>query len=124
MPQRPSRPLVHLELHTADLASACAFHALLLGWRPERVEAGGRAYWALATGCEVGGGVVECGAGRPLWLPYVEVPDVPGATERARALGAEVTLEPRRGPAGWRSVVAGPAGAEIALWQPAPRTRP
>ena len=60
---------------------------------------------------------------RPLWLPYVEVPDVPGATERARALGAQVTLEPRRGPSGWRSVVAGPAGAEIALWQPARRGR-
>jgi predicted enzyme related to lactoylglutathione lyase len=121
MPQRPSRPLVHLELHTADLASACAFHALLLGWRPERVAAGGGEYWALTMGGEVGGGVVECGADRPLWLPYVEVPDVPGAAERARALGAEVTMEPRRGPAGWRSVVAGPGGPEVALWQPAPR---
>ena len=124
MRTRPSRPLVHLELHTADLASACAFHALLLGWRPERLEAGGSRYWALGMGGEVGGGVVECAAERPLWLPYAEVPDVPGATERARALGAEVTLEPRRGPAGWRSVVAGPGGAEIALWQPAPRRSP
>jgi predicted enzyme related to lactoylglutathione lyase len=36
-----------------------------------------------------------------------------------------VVLEPREGPAGWRSVIAAPAGAEIALWQPkaAPRRR-
>src|ERR671920_665823 len=46
-----------------------------------------------------------------LWLPYVEVADVGEATERARALGAAVVLEPREGPAGWRSVVAAaPAG--------------
>jgi hypothetical protein len=29
-----------------------------------------------------------------------------------------VLLEPREGPAGWRSVVAAPAGAELAFWQP------
>jgi predicted enzyme related to lactoylglutathione lyase len=29
-----------------------------------------------------------------------------------------VLLEPREGPAGWRSVVSAPAGAEVALWQP------
>jgi len=53
-----------------------------------------------------------------VWLPYVEVPLIEDATERARALGASVLLEPREGPAGWRSVVATPAGAEIAFWQP------
>ena len=31
---------------------------------------------------------------------------------------ASVLLEPREGPAGWRSILAAPAGAEIALWQP------
>jgi predicted enzyme related to lactoylglutathione lyase len=29
-----------------------------------------------------------------------------------------VLFGPREGPAGWRSVVAVPDGAEIALWQP------
>jgi hypothetical protein len=32
-------------------------------------------------------------------------------------LGGVVLLEPREGPAGWRSVVATPAGGEIAFWQ-------
>jgi predicted enzyme related to lactoylglutathione lyase len=48
----------------------------------------------------------------------VEVRDVPEATGRARRLGASVLLEPREGPAGWRSVVSAPAGGEIAFWQP------
>jgi len=32
-----------------------------------------------------------------------------------------VLFEPHEGPAGWRSVVSTPAGAEIALWQPKER---
>jgi predicted enzyme related to lactoylglutathione lyase len=38
--------------------------------------------------------------------------------ERARRTGARVLLDPREGPAGWRSIVASPVGGEIALWQP------
>jgi hypothetical protein len=45
---------------------------------------------------------------RPLWLPYVEVDRVDEQTEHARELGAGVLLEPREGPAGWRSVVSAP----------------
>ena len=44
--------------------------------------------------------MVECKAKRPLWLPYVEVGDIFAVTERARALGAAVTVEPREGPTG------------------------
>ena len=110
--------MVHLELHTGDLPAACAFYARLLSWRPELVAAGGRSYLALGVGDRVGGGVVECETVRPLWLPYVQVEDVAGATERARRLGARVTLAPREGPAGWRSAIEAPAGGELALWQP------
>jgi predicted enzyme related to lactoylglutathione lyase len=45
------------------------------------------------------------------------VSDVPKATERAQTLGGSVLLHPREGPAGWRSVVQSPAGAEIAFWK-------
>ena len=120
----PAKPVVHLELHTGDLPRACAFYARLCGWRPERIEAGPGTYWALGLGGEFGGGgVVECATQRPLWLPYVEVADIAAATERARGLGASVLLEPREGPAGWRSVVTAPAGAEVALWQHKERGR-
>ncbi len=41
---------------------------------------------------------MECGTDRALWLPYVSVPDIRTATERAERLGARVLLEPREGP--------------------------
>jgi predicted enzyme related to lactoylglutathione lyase len=108
--------LAHLELHTHDRAGATAFYRELLGWRSEHVEAAGREYLALDLG-RLGGGIVECGTERALWLPYVSVPDIRTASERAERLGARVLLEPREGPAGWRSVVAAPDGGEIAFWQ-------
>ena len=114
---RPN-PVVHLELHTGDLARASAFYSGLLRWRPERVHAGAGSYLALDLGKAVGGGIVECGTRRPVWLPYVEVEHVADVTERARELGASVLLEPREGPAGWRSVIAAPEGGEIAFWEP------
>ena len=110
---RPS-PLVHLELHTGDLPRASAQYAELLGWRPRHVGS----YLALDLARGFGGGMVECGTARPVWLPYVQVGDVDAVTDRARDLGASVMLEPRDGPAGRRSVVAVPEGGEIALWQP------
>ena len=115
----PGKPVVHLELHTGDLPRACAFYTQLCGWRAERIDAGQGTYWTLGLGGGFGGGgVVECEAPQPLWLPYVEVGDIREVTERARGLGASVPLEPREGPLGWRSVVSAPAAGELALWQP------
>jgi predicted enzyme related to lactoylglutathione lyase len=113
-----ANPLVHLELHTGDLPGAREFYARLCGWRSETILAGPRSYLALELGGGVDGGIVECETRNPLWLPYVEVAEVGEITERARLLGASVLLEPREGPAGWRSVVAAPAGGQNALWQP------
>jgi predicted enzyme related to lactoylglutathione lyase len=112
------RRVVHLELHTGDLARASAFYSRLLRWRPELVEAASGSYLALELGGGFGGGIVECGTQRPLWLPYVEVDQVEALTDRACRLGASVLLEPREGPAGWRSVVSTAEGGEVAFWQP------
>jgi predicted enzyme related to lactoylglutathione lyase len=114
----PSKPVVHLELHTGDLERARRLYAEVCGWRPEPIDTRDGSYLALELGRGLGGGIVECDTERPLWLPYVEVLEVTKATERARLLGASVLLEPREGPAGWRSVVATRAGGEIAFWQP------
>ena len=110
--------VVHLELHTGDQSQASAFYAQVCGWRPERIDTAHGSYQWLELGHDVGGGIVECEVRRPVWLPYVEVDGIDAATERARALGASVLLDPREGPVGWRSVVASPAGGEIAFWQP------
>jgi uncharacterized protein len=118
MAPAPTNPIVHLELRTGNLPRACDFYTRTFGWHAERVHVGSRAYLALDLGHGVSGGVVEREAEGSLWLPYVEVPDVAAATERAQALGAAVLVDRREGPAGWRSVIEAPAGSEIALWQP------
>ena len=111
--------MVHLELHTGDLPGA--LRVLLpssVGWRPERIEAGRGSYLALEMGNGLGGGIVECETHRPLWLPYVEVAEICRARRSGLASWVRrVLLEPREGPAGWRSVVVAPAGGEIAFWQ-------
>lgn len=115
---RPARhPVVHLELHTANLPRACAFYSELLGWTPERIQTSAGCYQALDMP-GLSAGVVERELDRPVWLPYVEVAEITSATEDAEALGGTVLLTPREGPAGWRSVIAAPAGGELAFWQP------
>jgi uncharacterized protein len=111
-------PVVHLELHTGNLPRACAFYTRLFDWRAEKIHVGAASYLTLGLGNGIDGGVVERDTDRCLWLPYVEVGDVVEATQRAREFGAAVLLDAREGPAGWRSIVAAPAGAEIAIWQP------
>lgn len=108
---------MHLELHTGDLARASALYSRLLRWRAERIQAGSGSYHALELGGGFGGGIVECATRRPLWLPYVDVDNVEEFTERACQLGASVLLEPREGPAGWRSVITTDEGGEMAFWQ-------
>jgi predicted enzyme related to lactoylglutathione lyase len=111
-------PLVHLELHTSELAGARTFYAELCGWREEEVRMPCGSYVAIDLGRRLSGGMVECPIERPIWLPYVEVPQIGAATERARLCGAAVLLEPREGPAGWRSVLRTAVGGEVAFWQP------
>jgi predicted enzyme related to lactoylglutathione lyase len=122
MVQPLPNPIVHLELHSGNLARAYGFYSRMCGWRIERVDAGQRSYHVLDWGGTLEGGIVECGTNRALWLPYVEVARADEATERAQRLGASVLLEPREGPAGWRSVVRVPEGGEIAFWQSKTRT--
>jgi predicted enzyme related to lactoylglutathione lyase len=112
------RPVVHLELHTGDQARASAFYARLLGWHPELIRIASGSYLAIEVGGRLDAGIVECGIRRPQWLPYVEVDRVGESTERARELGAAILLEPREGPAGWRSVVFSPDGGHVAFWEP------
>ena len=118
MSRRDAHRLVHLELHTPDLAAARAFYDRLLSWSAEEIEVRGSTYHALSMGGVLDGGIMECGTRHASWLPYVEVTGIEVMTARAEELGASVLLTPREGPAGWRSVLTTPAGGELALWQP------
>ena len=97
MPTLRSNPVVHLELHTGDLPHASSLYAELCGWRPERIETPEGSYVFLELGDGFGGGIVECGSERPVWLPYVEVPEVAEATDRAAQAGG---VGPARAPRG------------------------
>jgi predicted enzyme related to lactoylglutathione lyase len=117
MPRQARHPVVHLELHTCNVARACAFYSELLGWTPDRIQTSAGCYQALDMS-GLSGGVIERELDRPLWLPYVEVAEVTATAAHAESLGGTVLLTPREGPAGWRSVIAEPAGGELAFWQP------
>lgn len=107
--------IVHLELHTPDLAGASAFYRQLLGWAPETVVTRCRPYVTIDAGLSAG--IVTCGARVPVWIPYVEVDDVDAATDRAVSLGATTVLAPRAGPHGRRSVVRSAGAGDLAFWQ-------
>jgi len=91
-------PVVHLELHTADLPEARATYGQLCGWRAEAVQTQSGPYMALGLGERFGGGIVECGVRRPTWLPYVQVNEIQAAAARAREFGASVLARAQGGP--------------------------
>jgi predicted enzyme related to lactoylglutathione lyase len=115
---RARNPIVHLELHTQNLPRALGFYTELFGWQASVLELGDASYRVLELGERIEGGVVEHETEQAFWLPYARVEEICSATERARQLGAHVALEPREGPAGWRSIVSSPAAGTVALWQP------
>src|SRR5262249_23941599 len=81
LPAMSTPRVVHLELHTDDLAAACAFYSELLGWRTEQIDNHSGTYHALRLGGGLDGGIVACGTRRAGWLPYVEVDRIEAATE-------------------------------------------
>src|SRR4029450_10904340 len=107
-------PVVHLELHTGNLARASDFYTRLFGWSAETVEVGHCSYLSPKPAAGVAGGIVEPDGEGSLWLPYVEVAALMDVIERARALGAAVILEPRGGPIGSRRPLARPLPARRA----------
>jgi hypothetical protein len=68
---RRSHPVVHLELHTSDLAQARSLDSGLLGRRSERVDTDCGSYLALELGGRLGGGsssaTPRTPSGSPTW---------------------------------------------------------
>jgi catechol 2,3-dioxygenase-like lactoylglutathione lyase family enzyme len=79
MIQLSPSPVVHLEVHTGNLARACSFYSRVCGWRLEQVELGDCSYRAFDLGGGLEGGVVECGASRAVWIPYLGVSRIDAA---------------------------------------------
>src|SRR3954463_3842461 len=103
-------PVVHLELHSPDRDAASDLYSELCDWRSPAVGSSGCGYTGFSLGPDLGGGIVECGTDRAIWLPYVEVADVEATGGGAGGRGAGVLRDPRGGRGGGGSVVRSDAG--------------
>jgi predicted enzyme related to lactoylglutathione lyase len=103
--------------HDSDKRNdAQAFYEELLGWGA--IEGpGGMRMFAGEKGPFAGfGDKYTDHAG---WIPFVQIPDLDTATDRAKKLGATILKDRSPGPAGRFSVLRDPSGATFALWQKA-----
>lgn len=112
------------ELATTDQAAAKDFYSKLFGWAPEDVPIGeGQVYTMFKLHGQDAAAAMQMGEEQaamapPHWNCYVNVDDVEAITEKARAAGGTVMMEPFDVmDAGRMSVVADPTGAVISFWQ-------
>jgi hypothetical protein len=119
-----SNPFVHLELNTPDFAKAKAFYGAMFGWEFQDNDMGeAGVYSTFKPSSGPGGGMFSMPGGPHGWRAYVGVDDIKAATEKARSLGANVTLDSHEIPyVGWMSILNDPTGCEIALFQPSQKT--
>jgi uncharacterized protein len=117
-----SKPFVHLELATPDMAKAKAFYAGLCGWEFVDNDMGQMGiYSTFKAGNGPGGGMYSMPGAPPAWLAYIGVDDIDAATDKAKALGAHVVRDVTEIPhVGWMSILIDPTGANIALFEPMP----
>lgn len=101
------------------------FYEAVVGWTPTAVEMGGYADWSMETddGTAVAGVCHARGVNAdlpPVWLVYVAVADLDASLARCEAGGGAVVVGPRHmGAHGRYAVIRDPAGAVLALIEPA-----
>jgi predicted enzyme related to lactoylglutathione lyase len=109
----------YCELHSDDPARAKKFYGELFGWSMSDTPIPTGTYTELKPPGGLEAGLMQNSlGGAQAWIVYVAVDDVRAATERARALGAEVLADPNEVPnVGWFSIVRDPAGAAFGMFQ-------
>ena len=117
-------PFVHVELMSTDVAKAKAFYGKLFDWKLEDMKMGDMTYTMIQVGEGTGGGLMKNpmpNAGS-MWVAYVNVDDLKGATAKAKSLGATIIKDQVELKGGSFSIItdptrsdAGPMGAEESL---------
>jgi uncharacterized protein len=115
-----------VDLATTDSEGAKAFYSGLFGWETEDTPVGqSGTYTMLRLGGDDVGGLYEMGPEQreqgvmPYWLSYVSVESADATAARAGELGGTThgdafdVME-----AGRMAIIADPAGATLALWEP------
>lgn len=115
-----------VDLTVPDAAAERDFYRQVVGWGSAEVEMGGYSDFNML---QPGSGDVAAGichargvnAGLPpVWLVYVAVADLEASTARCRELGGAVVAGPSgMGSYGRYCVIRDPAGAHLALYEPA-----
>jgi len=115
-----ANPFVHVELNTTDVKSAKTFYGNLFNWTLEDVPMEQMTYTMIKVGSGTGGGIMKqlIPGAASAWLPYVEVDDIKGATQKAKTLGATIMKDVTEVMGmGWLSIITDPTGAMLGLWQ-------
>ena len=111
----PMNPVGYSELQTTDPVRARVYYSELFGWKHEEEPTPMGPYTAF-PGLLVGMTAPRDGV-PPGWVPYINTPDVAGATRRARDLGGVVLRDCVAIPDGTFSVVRDPTGGVFGLFQ-------
>lgn len=112
-----------VDLGTSDLDASRAFYGELFGWTAEEPgpveETGGYAMFRKDGKLVAGAGPLQDDSQPVAWSTYVSTDDLDALTERARAAGAAVTVEPMQVMnAGRLGFFAHEAGGIIGAWEP------
>jgi predicted enzyme related to lactoylglutathione lyase len=110
-----------IDLGSPDVDASVEFYGGLFGWTadPGSPEFGG--YRMLRNkGKQVAGvGPLMNPQQPPAWTTYVSVEDAKATSQKAKAAGAQVLVEPMQvGDAGSMAILQDPTGAVFGLWQP------
>jgi predicted enzyme related to lactoylglutathione lyase len=118
------------ELMTTDPAAATKFYETVFGWRSEPVDMGPSGTYTLLKRPGVpdtkgadknAAGLMKSPPGVPhsFWMTYVYVPDCDGIADKAKRLGATITMPPMDIPGiGRFSTMMDPQHASIAVIAP------
>ena len=115
-----ANPFVHVELNTTDVDRAKAFYGKLFDWTLEDVPMEQMTYTMIKVGNGTGGGIMKqlMPNAPSAWLPYVEIDDIKGSTQRAKSLGATIMKDVTEVMGmGWLSIIVDPTGAMLGLWK-------
>lgn len=110
----------YAELHSQDPRRAGAFYAELFGWKTDTKATPMGDYTEIDTGGGIGAGLLKSpfAGGASYWTPYVTVPRLDAAVERATALGARVEMPRASVPdVGHFAVLRDPSGAIFGLFE-------
>ncbi len=115
------RPIVHVEIASADDAQAKAFYSALLGWKAQEIPMGDDfTYTMFNTGVDMGVALSPVGEGVKPGdvILYFHSDDLDADMARVPELGGQVIL-PRQDVPGFGSLgmFLDPTGNRVAFWQ-------